>query len=164
MKVYIQNKFLSLGGGSKVENENKEPVLYVKGKMFSITHKKFIKDLNKKNIFIVRNKYWHWTKRVAFIYDGNKNKIARVVSNWINANNEYIVEGYKDEIKVQGNFFSSQCEIIRNGDVIGTIKRQMHMLVDSFELEAEEADIPFLVALVIAIDNIVDKKRKQLHS
>lgn len=163
MKVYVKNKFMSLGGSSSVLNEQKEPVLRVKGKVFSITHKKRIKDLNNNLLFVVRNKYWNFTKHKAFIYDNNKNKIATVVSNWVNLNNEYTVEGYTDEIKIQGNFFSSQCEILKNGEVVGTIRRQMAMFTDAFELEANEEDVPFLVALVIAIDNIVDKKHKDRH-
>lgn len=163
MKVYVKNKFMSLGGSSSVLNEQKEPVLRVKGKVFSITHKKRIKDLNNNLLFVVRNKYWNFTKHKAFIYDNNKNKIATVVSNWVNLNNEYTVEEYTDEIKIQGNFFSSQCEILKNGEVVGTIRRQMAMFTDAFELEANEEDIPFLVALVIAIDNIVDKKHKDRH-
>lgn len=154
---------MSLGGSSSVENEQKEPILRVKGKVFSITHKKRIVDLNNQTLFVIRNKYWHLTKHSAFIYDANKVRIAKVTSKWINVNNEYFVEGYKDDIKIQGNFFSSQCQIVRNGEVIGTIRRQIAMFIDSFELEANEEDIPFLVALVIAIDNIVDKKHKERH-
>ncbi len=37
MKFYIKNKFLSVGGGSSVLDENKSPVFQVKGKVFSPT-------------------------------------------------------------------------------------------------------------------------------
>ena len=43
---------------------------------------------------------------------------------------------------------------------MGKIKRQFTIINDAFELEAKEEDIPFLIALVIAIDNITDKKYK----
>ena len=36
MKVYIKNKFWSLGGNSWVVNANKEPVFIVKGKFLVI--------------------------------------------------------------------------------------------------------------------------------
>ena len=68
--------------------------------------------------------------------------------------------GYKDEIKIQGKFFGLSSQILRNGGVIGTIRRQITFINDAFELEANEEDIPFLIALVIAIDNITDKKYK----
>ncbi|MBR4418424.1 MAG: hypothetical protein IKT33_00270 [Clostridia bacterium] len=34
---------------------------------------------------------------------------------------------------------------------------------DAFTLEAEEKDIPFFTALVIALDNMCDKKQKQIN-
>ena len=44
MKVYIKNKFMSLGGSSTVVDQNKNPLFKVKGKILSITRKKKIKD------------------------------------------------------------------------------------------------------------------------
>lgn len=160
MKVYIKNKFMSLGGSSSVVDENKQPLFKVKGKVFSITRKKYIKTLDNKTLYMVKNKFINWFKHTAYIYDGNKTKIAKVVSKWLNLKNEYIIEGYKDEIKIVGGFFSPKCEIVRNDVVIGTIRRQLTFMMDAFELEGKEEDIPFLIALVIAIDNIVDRKSK----
>ena len=56
-------------------------------------------------------------------------------------------------------FFGLTTQILKNGEVIGTIRRQITFINDAFELEANEQDMPFLIALVIAIDNITDKKR-----
>ena len=102
MKFYVKNKFLSWGGSSEVLNENKEPIYKVKGKVFSITHKKYICDMEDNRLFMVRNKYWH--------------------------------------------FF------------IGTIKRELNFIVNSFEVNVENPEnAPFMIAFVIAIDNIVDR-------
>ena len=57
-------------------------------------------------------------------------------------------------------FFSLTCNILKNGEVVGTIRREINLVADSFELDAKDEDAQFLVALVIAIDNIGDKKRK----
>ena len=45
MKLFIKNKFFSFGGGSFVQNETGENVYTVKGKWFSPTRKKIIKDM-----------------------------------------------------------------------------------------------------------------------
>lgn len=161
MKVYIKNKFISLGDSSTVVDENKNPLFKVKGKIFSITHKKLIKDLSGKTLFTVRNKWINLFSHKAFIYDENKVKIATVKDKWINVKKEYFIEGMGDEIKIEGKFFSLTCQILKNGETIGTIRRKLDMWVDSFELEANEKDIPFLIALVIAIDNITDKKQDE---
>lgn len=160
MKVYIKNKFWSIGGGSSVVDENKNPVFNVKGRAFSITKVKYVCDTEGNRLFKVRNKWFNWFVHKAYIYDANKTKIATVKDKIFNVNREYFVLGYKDEIKIDGNFFSLSCNILKNGEVVGTLRRQITFVNDAFELEASEEDMPFLVALVIAIDNIVDKKYK----
>ena len=159
MKVYIKNKFWSWGGGSSVVNENKEPVFQVKGKVFSITRKKYLCDLDGNRLYTIRNKWFNWFIHKAFIYDSNNNKIATVKDKWFNIKNEYFIEDYKDEIKIDGQFFSLSSTILKNGEPIGTIRRRITFINDAFELEANEQDMPFLIALVIAIDNITDKIR-----
>lgn len=160
MKVYIKNKIISWGGGSAVLDENKNEIYKVKGKVFSPTRKKRVCDMQGNVLYTVRNKWFNWFVHSAYVYDANKNKIARVKDKFFNIKPEFFVTGYQDEIKVEGSFLSFKSSIIRNGEVIGTIRRQAFTILDSFELEAKEEDIPFLIALVIAIDNIVDKMRK----
>ena len=160
MKVYIKNKIFSFGGGSSVVNENKEPVYNVKGRVFSVTKVKYVCDLEGKRLFKIRNKWFNFFVHKAYIYDENKKEIATVKDKWFNIKGEYFVLGYKDEIKIQGKFFGLTSQILKNGEVVGTIRRQVTIIADSFELEASEEDMPFLVALVIAIDNITDKKCK----
>lgn len=160
MKVYIKNKIISWGGGSAVLDENKNEIYKVKGKVFSPTRKKRVCDMQGNVLYTVRNKWFNWFVHSAYVYDANKNKIARVKDKFFNIKPEFFVTGYQDEIKVEGSFLSFTSSIIRNGEVIGTIRRQAFTILDSFELEAKEEDIPFLIALVIAIDNIVDKMRK----
>lgn len=160
MKVYIKNKTISWGGDSVVLDENKQTLFKVKGKAFSFTHKKRIKDASGKTIYTIRNKFWKLTRRTAFVYDENKVKIAKVIFKMLSAKREYFVEGTNDEIKIIGQYFSPRCEIVKNGEVIGTITRDFKLFGDAFELDAEEANLPFLVALVIALDNIEDSKKK----
>lgn len=158
MKVYIKNKFFSLRGSSSVKNENGEDVFFVKGKFFSITNKKFVLNAQGEKLYTVRNKWFNFFSHKAYIYDSNKTKIA-CVKHPLFSVKKFIVQGYQDEILIDGDFFSLQSTITRNGEPVGTINRQVTVVNDSFSLEAEEADIPFMIALVIAIDNICDKIR-----
>lgn len=160
MKLYIKNKIFSLGGGSSVVDEQNKPVYTVKGKVFSPTRKKKICDLNGNVLYSVRNKWFNWFVHSAYVYDENKHKVARVKDKFFSVKGDFIVEGYQDEIKVDGKYLSFTSNIVKNGEVIGTIRRQITLIADAFELEANEEDMPFLIALIIAIDNIIDKKKK----
>ncbi len=160
MKVYIKNKIFSWGGGSSVLDENKNPIFQVKGKVFSITRKKFLCDAEGNRLYTIRNKWLNFFVHKAYIYDREKNKIATVKDKFFTARQQYFVTGYPEEIKIDGKFFSLTAQILRNGEPVGTIRRQLTFIADAFELEAAEEDLPFLIALVIAIDNICDKRRK----
>ena len=158
MKVYIKNRVFSLGEGSSVVDENKNALFDVKGRAISITRKKFLYDANGQLLYSIRNKWINFFVHKAYIYDASGSKIATVKDKWFNVNQEYFVMGYKDEIKIQGKFFGLTSQILRNGNVIGTVRRQITFIADAFELEADERDIPFLIALVVALDNIHDKR------
>ncbi len=158
MKVYIKNRVFSLGQGSSVVDENKNALFDVKGRAISITRKKYLYDANGQLLYSIRNKWINFFVHKAYIYDASGSKIATVKDKWFNVNQEYFVMGYKDEIKIQGKFFGLTSQILRNGNVIGTVRRQITFIADAFELEADERDIPFLIALVVALDNIHDNR------
>lgn len=158
MKVIIKNKFFSMGGSSSVKDMNGQDVFYVQGKIMSPTHVKWVCDRNKNKLYKVRNKWFNFINEKCFVYEGDT-KVA-VVKHPFFSVKKFIVEGYKDEISIDGEFFSTRSTIVRNGHPVGTINREFSLVNDTFSLEADEADMPFMIALVIAIDNIYDKITK----
>ncbi len=155
MKVIIKNNLFSLTGSSSVKDENGEDVFYVKGRFLSPTHVKWVCDKDKNKLFKVRNKWFNFIHQRAYVYEG-KTKIASVKHPFLSVK-KFVLEGYKDEIMINGDFFSLQSTITRNGTPVGTINRKFLNLTDTYALEAEEKDMPLMIALIIAIDNIVDK-------
>lgn len=156
MRVYIKNKIVSVGGGSAVVDENENPIYNVKGKVFSITRVKKLYDMSGKMLYKIKNKWINIFNHRAYIYDENNNKIATVRNKAFTVRRDFLVQGYKDEIKVDGNFFSLKCNILSNGEIIGELNRNFGVITDKFELIADAENIPFLIALTIAIDNISD--------
>lgn len=158
MKVIIKNKFFSLGGSSSVKDEFGNDVFYVKGKVFTLTQVKWVCDLDGNKLYKVRNKWFNFVNQKAFVYEDGE-KIAQV-KHPLFSGNKFVVEGYADDIVIEGDFFSLKSTIVKNGEPIGTINREFTVVNDSFVLEADKEDMPFMIALVIAIDNIVDKITK----
>ena len=74
---------------------------------------------------------------------------------------KYKVSGLDDEMEIVGSFFGRECSILRNGQEVGKINKEIKFWGDGFTLEAEESEIPFLTALVISFDNINDKREKK---
>lgn len=162
MKLYVKNKLISLSGNSDVLNENKEPVYRVEGKLISPTRVKRLVDLNGELIYKIRNKWWSFFVKKAYIYNKENEKIAKISKKFFSLKPKFIIEGYKDEIKIEGGWFTGKLDITKNGEIVGSIKREFTFFSDDcFCLEAEEENITFLVALVVAIDNIYDEKEKE---
>jgi uncharacterized protein YxjI len=159
MKVFVKNKLTSLRGSSQVLDENKNPVFKVVGKFFSITHKKRVMDMDNNLLYIVRNKFWKFLMPSSYVMTSDGEKVCKVKKKF-NLQNNFVVTGYKDEITIDGSFWGLEMKIMRNGQQIGTLRRNLTIIADSFELEGDEKDIPFLVALVIAIDNIFDRMKR----
>ena len=164
MRLFIKNKLFSFTGASFVTDEAGNNVFKVKGKLFSPTHKKKIYDKNNELRYIVRNKFWHFIARSCFLYDDSKQKIAMLTNGDFDIKNKYVLKGYTDEIMIKGNYSEFPkffMEIVKNGKVIGKITRDFTIIRDSFILDIfDDTEDAFLVALVIAIDNITDSRRR----
>lgn len=155
MKVFVKNKFASLGGSSTVTDEAGNRLFNVKGKLFSITKKKKIYDMDGKLQYIVKNKFFNWWTHACFILSPEKQKIAMLKNRGFKRG--YDVLGYADEFSIEGQGMGYS--IVKNGNTIGLIRSNFMSLVDNFEIDVEEGENPaFLVAMIIAMDNIRDRK------
>ena len=160
MKVFIKNKLISWGGSSTVLNENEDPIFNVKGKIFTFTKKKKIYDMQGNLLYVVRNRFWNFFADKVFVFDANGERVATIKKNKWSFNVNYEILDTADEMSIDGKFFSLHSSIMKNGQPVATISREFTLVRDAFTLEADEKDIPFFTALVIAFDNLKDKKLK----
>ena len=166
MRLIIRNKWISFKGSSEVRDENDtRDVMKVVGRFFSITQKKFIEDLNGNVHYMVRNKFWRLFSRKALIYDANKNLIAVVRRKIFSVHDRYFVENCKiGNMEIMGNILQYNYEISLNGQRVGHISRRVS-LRDSFVLEfSNNLEPELMVAFVIAIDLITDRRDSDLAS
>lgn len=158
MQLFIRNKWVSFGGSSVVKDVNENDYLKVKGKIFTFTSKKFVTDLNDNLLYIVRNKFWKLFIHRAFVLDKEGNKVATVRRKFWSLHDRYFIDSSLGQLEITGNILGFDYHIVLNGKEIGHISRRIS-LRDSFVLDInDDVDIPFFVALVIAIDNIRDRK------
>ncbi len=165
MQFYIKNKFITLGGNSYAEDEQKNKFFKIKGKIISPTRKKKIYDMNGNLCYIVRNKFWRLLKTSTFIFDSNKNLVGMLSNGDFDFKRKFVLTDARDDIVISGNliqFPNIKHEITKNGQLIGTITKEFNMLRDTYRVDVnEEQDAALLCALVISIDNIYDSKSKR---
>ena len=164
MQVSIRNKWISLRGGSTVKDMNEKDVLYVKGKFWTITRKKFVQDMKGNTLYTVRNAFWRFFVRKAMVYDKEGNRVAYLKKKFFSVHDRYLIDSSKGQIEIKGNIFCFDYHISLKGKEIGHVSRKIS-LRDSFVLTIDDdQDLAFWVALVIAIDNITDQRRQDNSS
>ena len=162
MELAIKNKWISLGGSSTVQDLNGNDVLKVQGKIFSFTKKKFVKTLQEVHLYTVRNKFFSFFGRTAFVLDPNDNVVAIVRKKIISLHSRFFVESALGQVEITGNILGFDYHITVNGKEVGHIERRIS-LRDSFVLKIDDQfDYRLFVALIIAIDNVTDRRGSAL--
>ena len=158
MDVTIRNKWISFGGSSTVKDLQDNDVFVVKGRVFSFTRKKFVKDLQGNLLFVVRNKFWRLFQRKAFVLNPKGEVVASVRRKIFSVHDHYYVTSNLGDLQIRGNILQFDYQILHDGVEIGHIARKIS-LRDSFVLHLDDKyDLATFVSLVIAIDNITDRK------
>ena len=160
-EVSIRNKWISLRGGSYVKDMNEKDVFYVKGKFWTVTKKKFLQDMEGNTLYTIRNKFWAFFVKKAFVYDKDGNIVARIRRKFWSVHDRYFIDTSLGQIEIMGNILLFNYSIKLNGKEIGHISRKIS-LRDSFVLSLDDdQDLAFFVAFVIAIDNIIDERQQE---
>lgn len=158
MELYIKNKWISIGGSSVIQDAAGNDVMRVKGKVFSFTHKKTLTDMQDNVKFVIRNKFWRLFTYRAFVLDAEGKVKATLRRKIFSFHDRYFVTSDLGDMEIIGNFLQFNYRILLNGQEIGHVARKIS-LRDSFVLTADDRyDPAFMAALVIAVDNITDRK------
>ena len=158
MELSIRNKWVSLGGSSVIQDVNGNDVMKVKGKVFSFTRKKYLTDMQDNVKYVIRNKFWRLFTYRAFVQDAEGNVKATVRRKIFSFRDRYFVTSDLGDMEITGNIFQFNYKITLNGQEIGHVARKFS-LRDSFVLTIDDNFDPMLMAaLVIAVDNITDRK------
>ena len=166
MDLAIRNKWITLRGSSVVKDLNEQDVYRVKGKFWTVTAKKFIQTLDGETKYIVRNKFWRLFTYRAFVYDEKKEQVAHIRRKIFSFHDRFFIDSKFGKIEIKGNIICFDYHIYLNDKEIGHVARRIS-LRDSFVLHLEDGvdvDPMFFLALVIAIDNITDRRRQNAYN
>ena len=166
MDLAIRNKWITLRGSSVVKDLNEKDVMKVQGKFWTFTAKKFIQTLDGVTKYTVRNKFWRLFAYRAFIYDDKGERVAHIRRKIFSLHDKFLIESKFGNFEVVGNILCFDYHINLDGKEIGHVARKIS-LRDSFVLHLDDdskIDPMFFLALVIAIDNITDRRRQNNSS
>jgi uncharacterized protein YxjI len=152
MKLYIKQRIFSLGDKYDIYDANENVVFDVKSELFTIGAKLHLCDTQGRELYYIKRKLTFMLAQFE-IYQNNF-LCAAINQEFSLFHKKLNVESSLGNFSIDGDFFSMDYDITKNGNYFGSIHKKWLSWGDSYELDIPDSrDAAFLCALVIAIDN-----------
>ena len=161
MKLYIKQKVFSWNDKFTVKDEAGIDRYFVEGEIFSFGKKLHVYDIHQTERIYLHQKVWSFLPRFYVFVDGLQ--IAEIVKEFTFFKPRYSVLGLNWE--VNGNFWAHDYEILNQGHVVVTIKKEWLTWGDTYVLDINDArDEINALAVVLAIDAVMSQQRSSANS
>lgn len=152
MKLYIKQKVFSWGAKFTVKDETGNDKYFVEGEVFSWGKKLHVTDLSGREVAFIQQKVLSFLPRYFVFVNGEE--VAEIVKEFSFLRPKYSIEGLGWDIN--GDFWSHNYMITRNGNPIVTIRKEWMTWGDSYELDiADPHDETVALAVVLTIDCVM---------
>lgn len=152
MKLYIKQRIFSIGDKYDIYDAQENVVFDVKSELFTIGAKLHLYNTEGRELYYIKRKITFFLARYEIYQEDNL--CATVSQEFALFKSKLNVESSFGEFRIEGDFFSMDYVIYRNGGYFGSVHKKWLSWGDSYELDIpEEENAGFFCALVIAIDN-----------
>ncbi len=156
MKLYIKQKVFSFNDKFTVKDEYGEDRYFIEGEVFTLGKKLHVYDVNQVERIFIQQKVWSFLPK--FFVFVNDEQVAEIVKEVTFLKPRYAVLGLNWE--VNGNFLAHEYEILSQGRVVVSIKKEWLAWGDSYVLDIIDAkDELNALAVVLAIDAVMSQQR-----
>lgn len=155
MRYYIKSKLFKIKEDFWVKNNKGEDSYFIDKEFFSFGLQFRVIE-NNNEIYKVREKLLKFMPSYE-IYDANDNIIGRVKKQLTFFKDSIFVESNYGNFEIQGDFWHYSYTINHNGRTIAVIDKEILSFTDNYYVDINYENPPFIIALVIIIDNIIDK-------
>ena len=153
---------------------------YMKSKLFKIKEDFWIKNEYDEEVYFVDNKFLTFGLQFDILKNGRilysaKEKLLTFMSNYEIFEDDDVVAQvsqkftfFKDKLSVsskygdltiQGDYFDYNYKIYQGGRLIAKVAKEFFAFTDNYYIDVDFEDEAFVLALVVIIDNIIDKQK-----
>ena len=156
MRYYVKSKFLKIKEDFWVKNDDGEECFFVDKQFFS-WGLQFRVLKNNAPLYSVKEKLLKFLPSYE-INDTLGRQVATVSKKLTFFKDSIAVNSVKGDLSIQGDFWHYRYKIIKNGRVIGNVNKEFLAFTDNYYVDINYEDEAFVIALVVIIDNIIDKR------
>lgn len=156
MKLYIRQKVMTVGDKYDITDERGRIYFHVESELLAIPARIRLFDINKNEVLLIKRNISFPLASYEILRDGQT--VAGVKSEFALFSSKITVTSDTDSFQVDGDLFSMNFTLLRNGQPFAGIHKELIAIGDSYELDIfDDIDIALACALVIIIDNLHHK-------
>ena len=153
-RFQIQEKLVSIGDDSWIEDDQGERVYKVDGKALRVRDTFILKDSDGNEVASIQEKKLRARDTMQIERDGRTLATIHKALVGIRDRFDIDIEDGKD-LSAHGNVVDHEYEVKRDDEVIATVSKKWFRVRDTYGVEIREGeDEPLLLALTVAIDNL----------
>ncbi len=161
MKLYVNEKIISLHNKFHVVDENGKNVYEISSKVISIGDKTTISDMNGNIVAYIEQRLLHLTPYYDVYVDSKL--VFSIRKKFQLIRNDYVISnGYRvDGNPMMFNYYIFDDE----GNQIGGIKRKIISIRDRYVIEInDESKKEIVLAIIVAISNDINRKENEMNN
>ncbi|MDQ0974667.1 uncharacterized protein YxjI [Neobacillus niacini] len=148
-QLYIKQKVFSLSGKFTVKDQQEKDVYYVEGSFMQIPKTFSIMNTTRDEVARVTKKAFNFLPK--FLVEVNGREVVTIKKEFSFLKAQYTIEAAG--IVVHGNWWDMDFQVIRHGEVVGTVSKEWFTWGDSYKVQIVDEEMEtIMIALVVAID------------
>lgn len=157
MKLYINEKLMSLHNKYYISDEQGNNILEISSKPISIGTKTWINDLNGKELAYIEQELFHLMPKYNIYINNNLmysiDKKFRLLSNDYTLSNNY---------RVEGDFFMHDFSVYNDkNEKVAYVSRKYISIGDKYVVDIyDDKDYLLILTIVVAITNDIDRSQR----
>ncbi|MBZ2174613.1 LURP-one-related family protein [Schnuerera sp. xch1] len=159
MKYLIKERIFTLSDKFNIEDENGNSIYQVEGKIFSVGNKLRIYELNGKELIYIEQKILRFLPEYNIYGEGSH--LAMVKKEFTFFKPKFSIESSHGKFTIDGDVFQHNFDVLKNNKPVAWVNKKWGTFSDTYCVEImDEQDQPFILALVIVMDQIFHDGQK----
>ncbi|MGL6104956.1 LURP-one-related/scramblase family protein [Romboutsia sp.] len=156
MRYYMKSKFFKFKEDFWIKNEFNEEVFFVDNKFMTLGLQFDILK-NDNVLYFVKEKLMTFMSTYE-MYENN-NVVASVNQKFTFFKDKIEIDSKYGNLSIEGNIFDYNYKIYKDNKVIAVADKELFAFTDNYSVDINFEDHAFVLALIVIIDNIKDKRR-----
>lgn len=158
MRYYMKSKLFKLKEDFWIKNQYDEDVYFIDNKFFTFGLQFDILK-NNRVLYSVKEKLFTFMSNYDMFE--NENVVAEVNQKFTFFKDKLSVSSKYGDLSIQGDYFDYNYEIYKGRELIAKVTKEFFSFTDNYFIDIDFEDEAFVLALVVIIDNIIDKQKNR---